>query len=477
MYSNIKSLYIEQYKGFKDFKIELNNKLNVLVGENGTGKTTILEIIYNVLSGNIEYFLDDINFKSVTVELENNDKIKIINNEIYINNEKLNLDNEFFTKQKVIYFPSEVSFKNYEITGPSKLETVDKDITLNADKISKELKQFLVNQKYQDLNDIANGSIENANRINKFKKIYNEFLSDKKFVGIDNDSFEPIFELNDTKTKITIEKLSSGEKQIFYKGGSLIQYGENKEINVLIDEPEISMYPEWQQKILKFYRNINPNAQFIFATHSPHIVSCCKKEEIRVLEKKENMIYVNNDIVNTYGSTNEDILFNIFNLNSVRNLEVEKDLDEYKDLFVRKQLLTEEEKIKMEELKKKLKETDGLSKSDIAILEFESNTNIINFPAAEQRGIRVVCPTQKKLIDFYIFYDMIFLDFLRSFQFVFHLHSSLLCLRNNRPLQKFPPHKFFFISGHNLNILFAVTLFIIFIICVGEYFGTDCIKK
>lgn len=376
MCNNVKSLYIEKYKGFKDFKIELNNKLIVLVGENGTGKTTILEIIYNVLSGNIEYFLDDDNFKSVMVELENNDKIKIIHNEIYINDEKVDFKNEFFAKQKVMYLPSEVAFKNYEITGPSKLETVDKDITLNAEKMSKELKQFLVNQKYQDLNDIANGSIESANRINKFKKIYNEFLSGKKFVGIDNDSFEPIFELDKTKEKITVEKLSSGEKQIFYKGGSLIQYGENKEIIVLIDEPEISMHPEWQQKILKFYRNINPNAQFIFATHSPHIVSCCRKEEVRVIEKKENMLCVNNDIVNTYGLTNEDILFNIFDLNSVRNLDVQKDLDAYKDLFVREEFLTQEEKEKMEELKKKLKETDGLSKSDIAILEFESNTNM-----------------------------------------------------------------------------------------------------
>lgn len=376
MGNKVKSLYIEKYKGFKDFRIDLNEELTVLVGANGTGKTTILEVIYNVLSGNIEYFFDDDNFKSVTVELENNYRIKIRHNEIYINDEKVDTSNEFFTKQKVIYFPSEVAFKNYEITGPSKLDTIDKDITLNADKMGKDLKQFLVNQKYQDLSDIADGNTENANRINRFKQIYNEFLSGKKFVGIDNDSFEPIFELDDTKKRITIEKLSSGEKQIFYKGGSLIQYGENKKIIVLIDEPEISMHPEWQQKILKFYRNINPNAQFAFATHSPHIVSCCKKEEIRVIEKKENTLYVNNDIVNTYGLTNEEILFNIFDLNSVRNLDVQKDLDEYKDLFIREEFLTQEEKEKMKKLKEKLKETYGLSKSDIAILEFESNTNM-----------------------------------------------------------------------------------------------------
>ena len=380
MCNKVKSLYIEKYKGFKDFRIDLNEELTVLVGANGTGKTTILEVIYNVLSGNTQYFEEDNNFKSVIVELLNGNKVKIISTEniikIYINDEQVNANNEFFTKQKVLYLPSEVSFKNYEITGPNKLELTESDVTLNADKMSKELKQFLVNQKYQDLSDIADGNYENANRIEKFKKIYNEFLSDKKFIGIDNDTFEPIFELNETKERITIEKLSSGEKQIFFKGGSLIQYGENKELIVLIDEPEISMHPEWQQKILKFYRNINPKVQFIFATHSPHIVSCCTKEEIRLIEKKNNEIYVNNEIENTYGLTNEQILFNIFDLDSVRNLDVQKDLDEYKDLFIRKAFLTQEEIERMQNLKKKLKETDGLSKSDIAILEFESNTSI-----------------------------------------------------------------------------------------------------
>lgn len=309
MSNKIKRIYIEQFRGFKNFDIEINESATILVGANGTGKTTILEVIYNILSGNVEYFLNDSNFISVTLELDNGDIIKFIRNHNkvnkYINNEKVESDNEFFTKQKAIYFPTEVTFKNYEVTGATKLESVDKNLILNSDKMSKELKQFLVNQKYKDLNDIANGNPQNANRIEKYKKIYNEFLNDKKFVGIDNNTFEPIFELNDTQENITVEELSSGEKQIFYKGGSLVQYGEEKEIIVLIDEPEISMHPEWQQKILVFYRDINPKAQYIFATHSPHIVSSSKKEEIRVILKQNETLIVNNDIVNTYGLTDE----------------------------------------------------------------------------------------------------------------------------------------------------------------------------
>lgn len=379
MISKVKKLYVEEFKGFKNFTVKINERTTVLIGENGTGKTTLLEIIYNILAGNEQFFSSVQNFKSVLLELKDNTTIKFVRNnnrcEKYINDKQIEEESDFFKMHKVLYFPTEVAFKNYEVTGAKKMDIEDKDIMLTSEKMSRELKQFLVNEKYQDLNDIANGNIENANRIDRYKRIYNAFLKDKKFVGIDNESFEPIFELNDTKEQITIDKLSSGEKQIFYRAGSLIQYGDKKDIIVLIDEPEISMHPEWQQKILVFYENINPKAQFIFATHSPHIVSACKGEEIRVIVKKDNSLIINEDIINTYGQTNEEILFNIFNLNSVRDLDVQKEMDEYKRLFSKGEQLSEEEKNQMIQLKEKLEATVGLSKSDIAILEFESNTN------------------------------------------------------------------------------------------------------
>lgn len=379
MFSKIKTLNIGQYKGFKDFKLDFNENLIVLVGENGTGKTTLLEIIYNLLSGNNEFFEDDPNLMNITLELKDGIKIRADREEkdvnLYINDKLVNEDNEFFTEQRAIYFPSEVAFKSYEMTGPNKMELSNTDVILNADKMSKELKQFLINQKYQDLNDIANGKSDEAIRIEKYKKLYNDFLTDKKFIGIDNESFEPIFELNDTGEVISIDKLSSGEKQIFFKGGSLLQYGEEKEIVVLLDEPETSMHPEWQQKILKFYRDIVPKAQFIFATHSPHILSCCKKEEICVIEKVQNNLCLKEDFENPYGQKDEDILFNIFNLESVRNLDIQKELDEYKKLFCKKELLSEEEKETMKILREKLQKSGGLTKSDISLLEFESNTS------------------------------------------------------------------------------------------------------
>ena len=47
--SSIKSLYINGFKKFLNFKIEFNKNLNILVGENEAGKSTILEAIKLVI--------------------------------------------------------------------------------------------------------------------------------------------------------------------------------------------------------------------------------------------------------------------------------------------------------------------------------------------------------------------------------------------------------------------------------------------
>ena len=104
-------------------------------------------------------------------------------------------------------------------------------------------------------------------------------------------------------------------------------------------------------------------------------MSSCKKNELRVIVKKNENLCIDEDVVNTYGLTNEEILYRIFNLHSVRDLTVQEEIDKYKELFTRGELITEEEKEQMKNLKEKLEKTAGLSRSDIAMLEFESNTN------------------------------------------------------------------------------------------------------
>ena len=46
----------------------------------------------------------------------------------------------------------------------------------------------------------------------------------------------------------------------------------NKECITLWDEPEVSLHIEWQRKLIRVIRQLNPNMQLIIATHSPSIL-------------------------------------------------------------------------------------------------------------------------------------------------------------------------------------------------------------
>lgn len=68
---------------------------------------------------------------------------------------------------------------------------------------------------------------------------------------------------------------------------------------VLVDEPELSMHPRWQEKILDYYNKlfIKDNiqlAQMIFATHSEYVIKSALQNSrdalIIVLKEKENVI-------------------------------------------------------------------------------------------------------------------------------------------------------------------------------------------
>ena len=66
-------------------------------------------------------------------------------------------------------------------------------------------------------------------------------------------------------------QLSSGEKQILVI--LLTVLVQDKRHGVLfMDEPEISLHVEWQQRLISLIRELNPNVQIVLTTHSPALV-------------------------------------------------------------------------------------------------------------------------------------------------------------------------------------------------------------
>lgn len=66
-------------------------------------------------------------------------------------------------------------------------------------------------------------------------------------------------------------KLSSGEKQMLIILLTVLVQT-RKPFVLFMDEPEVSLHVEWQQRLLDLLIDLNPNIQIILTTHSPAVI-------------------------------------------------------------------------------------------------------------------------------------------------------------------------------------------------------------
>lgn len=98
---------------------------------------------------------------------------------------------------------------------------------------------------------------------------------------------------------------------------------------VLIDEIDLHLHPEWQQKVVPNLLNTFPNLQFIITTHSPQVLSTVPFECIRILENG----LVRTPLLQTKGVSSPDILAGVQGVDPVPNVEQAGWLSDYKALI------------------------------------------------------------------------------------------------------------------------------------------------
>lgn len=131
----------------------------------------------------------------------------------------------------------------------------------------------------------------------------------------------------------SIDEVSSGEFQYLSTMINILTKIEPNSL-VLMDEPETSLHPTWQNRYMSQLQSIFkkfPSCHFLIATHSHFMVSDLLPESSSILtltRNEEKKVNVNLLDENTYGRSVEDILYNVFHLNTVRNFYVESDLAE-----------------------------------------------------------------------------------------------------------------------------------------------------
>jgi len=98
---------------------------------------------------------------------------------------------------------------------------------------------------------------------------------------------------------------------------------------ILIDEPEISLHPLWQAKYIDLLNKVLENVSgchVIIASHSPFLASDLKPNNSSVVSLKNKKGFISASTIDksTYGWSAEDILLNVFEMESTRNFDLYK---------------------------------------------------------------------------------------------------------------------------------------------------------
>lgn len=102
-------------------------------------------------------------------------------------------------------------------------------------------------------------------RINEFRQAVNSlFVLTHKRIEIEGSSFSVASE----SKSLPVSALSSGEMQVLLILLRVFLL-EGAEAVVLIDEPENSLDIDWQFELVNLLVRLNPNAQYFITTHSP----------------------------------------------------------------------------------------------------------------------------------------------------------------------------------------------------------------
>lgn len=357
----IKRIEIKNFRNYQEFDFNnfaipdyknVGSGLTIFAGENGCGKTNLLDAIaLSLLEYKSETFdIDDLN------AIEKDCEISVLSNKDFevkdIIGQKTFCGSGFYFKGKIKeksvkkylskittynreYIPKIKEDKDYNpklsvnVNNPfsqtSRYDALDvlyldknrfyqtKSGTFNKTRFDRLMDDFnfqLINSKTEekDANDIINKAIEEIEADKKSKKkIENNFLAEavEKFKQISNHQiklnflnnlkpFSSAFFASKTENNIQLEldKIGSGYESIFSLLYSCyLAKQSEKNLIILIDEPELHLHPKLQDEFIKILFEFSKESQIILTTHSPIFVKqalCNQNVKINVVKKDKN---------------------------------------------------------------------------------------------------------------------------------------------------------------------------------------------
>ena len=323
------SLHMTDFRGTRELKIDFEPDVTVIVGRNGSGKTSILDALA-MMVGLVRYApgkipqsspglapaLSDIregahrSALKATYELEDrsSDKLEANTLEITIGGdarcpaEARAYGKPAPSRPPVVYFRQERGFglgaegnvgpPAEDLSDPEALQdrSLQKDLRTIED-----LTAWWDRRDAQEARRVRDG--ERDHRDPQLEAIRNLVTRIDSFSGVTFDSTASPSGLHFTKndgTPVHVGGLSGGERsyiilladlarrlQVFAPGKTLDEIP----AIVLIDEIELNLHPGWQSEIVPTLTDIFRACQFIVTTHSPQVLSGVDSAKVRVIEE------------------------------------------------------------------------------------------------------------------------------------------------------------------------------------------------
>lgn len=387
----INNVHVKNYSCFDDLAFDLDDRLTVFVGKNGSGKTSLL----NALSLFSIFFEKGINQGIKLKDFQNKIKIGADIKDFFLNG-TIGITDTLFD----IRF-HKVLTNLYHFIVTDKNSTLAKDFTdfsLNHgkvpfvyytskrvlpdnttvktlhEKISPE-SAFLNNTSPQiDFTASASWFLQKDNEEGRYVRDKGDLLYkipelqavrdaisqslgdyiNPRMIGTPPELVVYKKEDKECKYPFNVNQLSDGYRTMLAlimdlarrlavaNADSFIKQGKSvlhSYAIVLIDEVELHLHPSWQQNVLISLLKIFPNVQFIVTTHSPQVISSIKPESIRLLNNNK----VELPSADTYGAESKHILQDIFGVSSrAPETEAKQILDKYWKLLNKGEYDTEE---------------------------------------------------------------------------------------------------------------------------------------
>ena len=173
---------------------------------------------------------------------------------------------------------------------------------------------------------------------------------------------------------VTVNQLSDGEKCLIAMLGDLarrmaIANPQNPDPLtgtgvIIIDEIDLHLHPQWQRFVVPKLLEVFPNCQFFISTHSPNIITHVQPESLHFMEQTEMGIKFH-PVQESYGKNVDRILEDLMGLETTRPQEIAEALKDIYEQISQNQL--EAAKKKINDLRAKIQNDPELIKAEVII--------------------------------------------------------------------------------------------------------------